>query len=193
MALTRKLLKSMGIDDEKIDQIIEEHVETVNALKEQRDSFKEAAEKAEDLQRQLDEKGAGEDFKKKYDDLKAEFDDYKAGVESEQTRAKVKSAYENLLKEAGIAEKRVAVVMRATDLSEIKLNQDGSIRGADSLKKQIEDEWGDFIVSTEERGQKVDNPPTESGKKMTREEISKIKDTAERQKAIAENHELYGF
>ena len=33
MALTRKLLRSMGIEDEKIDQIIDEHAESVNALK----------------------------------------------------------------------------------------------------------------------------------------------------------------
>lgn len=33
MALTRKMLKAMGIEDEKIDQIIEEHAESVNALK----------------------------------------------------------------------------------------------------------------------------------------------------------------
>lgn len=33
MALTRKMLKAMGIEDEKIDQIIDEHAESVNALK----------------------------------------------------------------------------------------------------------------------------------------------------------------
>ena len=33
LALTRKKLKAMGIEDEKIDQIIDEHAESVNALK----------------------------------------------------------------------------------------------------------------------------------------------------------------
>ena len=33
MALTRKMLKAIGIEDEKIDQIIDEHAESVNALK----------------------------------------------------------------------------------------------------------------------------------------------------------------
>ena len=45
MALTRKMLKAMGIEDEKIDQIIEAHSETVDALKEQRDQYKADAEK----------------------------------------------------------------------------------------------------------------------------------------------------
>ena len=40
MSLTRKMLKAMGIEDEKIDQIIEAHTETVDALKEQRDGYK---------------------------------------------------------------------------------------------------------------------------------------------------------
>ena len=43
MALTRKMLKAMGIEDEKIDQIIEAHTETVDALKVERDQYKEDA------------------------------------------------------------------------------------------------------------------------------------------------------
>ena len=46
MALTRKMLKAMGIEDEKIDQIIEAHTETTDALKQQRDEAK--AEAADD-------------------------------------------------------------------------------------------------------------------------------------------------
>jgi hypothetical protein len=34
MALTRKMLKAMGIEEEKIEQIIEAHAETVDGLKE---------------------------------------------------------------------------------------------------------------------------------------------------------------
>ena len=33
MSLTRKLLRSMGIEDEKVDQIIEAHTEVTDALK----------------------------------------------------------------------------------------------------------------------------------------------------------------
>ena len=54
MALTRKMLKAMGIEDEKIDQIIDEHAESVNALKAQRDEFKEAADKADGYKKELD-------------------------------------------------------------------------------------------------------------------------------------------
>ena len=36
MSLTRKMLKAMGIDEEKVDQIIETHAETVDALNAER-------------------------------------------------------------------------------------------------------------------------------------------------------------
>ena len=33
MSLTRKMLRAMGIEDDKADQIIDAHAETVDALK----------------------------------------------------------------------------------------------------------------------------------------------------------------
>ena len=53
------MLKAMGIEDEKIDQIIDEHAESVNALKAQRDEFKEAADKADGYKKELDVNGVG--------------------------------------------------------------------------------------------------------------------------------------
>ena len=48
MALTRRSLTAMGIDAEKIDEIIALHAETVEALKEQRDGYKTEADKAKE-------------------------------------------------------------------------------------------------------------------------------------------------
>ena len=46
MSLTRKFLTGMGLTAEQVDAIIDEHASTVDSLKEQRDSYKEDAEKA---------------------------------------------------------------------------------------------------------------------------------------------------
>ncbi len=54
MALTRKSLKAMGLTDEQIDSVIEMHAETVEALKEQRDTYKADAEKLTEVQAELD-------------------------------------------------------------------------------------------------------------------------------------------
>ena len=55
MALTRKMLKAMGIEEEKIDEIIEAHTEVVDSLKKERDTYKEDADKLTDVQKKLDD------------------------------------------------------------------------------------------------------------------------------------------
>ena len=45
MALTRKFLEALGIEQAKIDEIISAHTEVTDALKADRDSYKEKAEK----------------------------------------------------------------------------------------------------------------------------------------------------
>lgn len=208
MALTRKMLSAMGIDEDKQDEIINAHIEVVNALKEERDSFKEDAGKAKKLQKQIDDlnesmkNGERSPYKVKYEakveefnDLKKEFDDYKADVAAKETEAKKSSAYKTLLKESGVSDKRIDSVLRVTDLSKIEFDNDGKIKDAEGLKKSIKEEWSDFIVTQSEQGAQTANPPQNTGgTKMTKAEIYKKDDhgryvlsTAERQKALIEN------
>ena len=44
MALTRKFLSAMGIEQDKVDEIINAHVEVTDALKEERDRYKADAD-----------------------------------------------------------------------------------------------------------------------------------------------------
>ena len=44
MALKRNFLSALGIEADKIDEIINAHAETVDALKEERDEYKKKAE-----------------------------------------------------------------------------------------------------------------------------------------------------
>ena len=63
-----------------------------------------------------------------------------------------------------------------------------------SQKADIEKDWADFKVTTTTKGAQVENPPANNGKaKRSVDEIMAIKDDAARQRAIAENHELFGF
>lgn len=198
MALTRKMLKAMGIEDEKVEQIIEAHTETVTALKDERDAFKADAEKLPAVQKELDELKATDNkedtYKVKYDALKEEFDSFKKEQSEKELRAKKEQAYKVLLQEAGVSEKRVDAVLKVSDIDSLEFNEDGSIKDADNLKKGIETEWEDFIVRKETQGTQTPTPPQGSGKVYkTKEEIMSIKDTRERQQAISENHELFGF
>lgn len=198
MALTRKFLSALGIEDDKVDEIINAHTETVNALKEQRDSFKEDAEKLTSVQKELDELKAtanGEDaYKVKYDALKEDFENFKKEQAEKETHAKKETAYRKLLEEVGISEKRINSVLRVSDVDAIEFDDENKVKDADTLKKSIGEEWSDFIVTTEQKGVQTATPPTGSGKVYkSKDEIMAIKDTTERQKAIAENHEMFGF
>lgn len=194
MALTRKYLSALGIEADKIDEIINAHVETVDALKEERDGYKAKAEKADDLEKQLKDANAKvtelskeDSYKVKYDALKSDFDEYKKGIENEKSRATKLTAYKELLKEVGIAEKHINSVSKLAELDSIKLDKDGKIEGADDMKKALSDEWADFIVTKDTKGANETNPPANNGgSHKSKEEIMAIKNTAERQQAWAE-------
>lgn len=200
MALTRKYLSALGIEADKIDEIISAHSETVDALKTDRDNFKAQAEanseakanaeklqkQVEELQKQVDANGK-DTYKVKYDALKEEFTEYKNTIKAEKTKADKTEAYRKLLKESGVAEKRIDAVLKVSDIDSLKIDDKGVLEGAEDLKKAIADEWSDFIEKTGVQGASTATPPaSSSGGAKSKEEIMKIKDTTERQKAWGE-------
>lgn len=194
MSITRKMLKGMSLTDEQIDTIIEAHSETVDALKDERDKYKKDAERLPAVEKELNElKSNGGDFEQKYNALKKEYDDYKSEQSAIAEKSAKEAAYKEMLKEAGISEKRIASVMRVTNLADVKLDNDGKLKDKDKLVDDVKAEWADFIDTKKVEGADTKNPPENNGGKLTKEDILKIKDTTERQQKIAENHELFGF
>ena len=193
MAMTRKALKAMGLSEEQIDSIIEMHTETVDGLREQANTYKADALKLPGVQKELDDlkKGDGEDWKGKYDAEKAAHDKTKSDHAAKEAAEKVKGAYRAMLKEAGVAEKYLDTVIRATDMSSMKLDKNGKLEGADDLSKSAKTEWADFIQTTTTKGAPVATPPGNSGGKTTKEQIMAITDRGERQRAIAQNMDLF--
>lgn len=160
MALTRKMLKAMGIEDEKIDQIIEAHTEVTDALKGERDKYRAEAEQVGDIQKELDELKAKGDggFQAKYEKEHQAFEDYKAQIAGEKAAEEKRALYRALLTEAGIDSKRIDAVMKVADLESVTV-KDGKIEGVKELTDSIKAEWADFIVTPGKKGSKVDNPP----------------------------------
>lgn len=191
MALTRSFLKGYKLDEDVVESIIAEHVSVVDALKKERDGYKAEAEKAADIQKELDGIKGGEDWKKKYEDEKKAFDDFKKKTADDAEAAKVRAAYRKLLIEEKIGEKRVDTILKVTDFSKMKLDKDGNLENVDALRKSIGEEWGEFKTTVTTKGADVDKPPHTDKSKMTKEEILKIEDTSARQKAIAENLDLF--
>ena len=54
--------------EEKEEKIMAGHIGVTDGLKDRIDELKKKADTADDLQKQLDEKGSGEDWEKKYHD-----------------------------------------------------------------------------------------------------------------------------
>lgn len=193
MALTRKSLKELGLTEEQITEVIEGHSETVNALKEEVAKYREEAEKVPGLQKQVEDSKKVDSYKEKYDKLQKEYTDYKAEQAKAKTDAQKRDAYRALLEEAGVSEKRIAAVLKVSDIDALELDADGKVKDSKAVVNSIKTEWADFIQSGGKEGAKTPTPPQGSGKTMTKEDIMAIKNSSERQRAIAENHELFGF
>lgn len=182
MAVNRELLTGLGLTEEQADTIIKEHRATV-------DPMLEKVRKAEGDEATIAE------LKKQAEDLKLEYNQYKQGVEARENSAKLKEAYKGLLKEAKVDPEFIDTILRATDVSEMKLDAAGKLENADKIAESIQSDWGKFIIHEGKKGGPV--PPSQggSGGKATKskDEIMAIEDTNERVKAIAENHELFGF
>ena len=198
MALTRKMLKAMGIDDEKIDQIIEAHTEVTDALKNENEGLKKKANDYDTVKKELDGLKANptDDWKEKHDKVKKEFDDYKNGIESEKTLASKKNAVKSIVENAGIKDPAIVeLIMLKTKYDDIQLDGD-KVKDAEALTNTLKTNYAAYVEKDSKDGAKVDNPPKNNGGKMTREEIYKKDDkgryilsTAERQAALARNLE----
>ena len=197
MALTRKFLSALGIEEAKIDEIISAHADTVNALKEQRDGYKADADKLPTVQRELDDLKAsqsGDDpYKEKYENKAREFDEYKKSVEAKELKRSKSAAYKQVLKELKASHVDSILKASQSELEKIELDENGKIKDVDKLKESIKKEWADFIVEEGKQGANTANPPANEGSKVSREDIMKIKDPAARQKAMFENSELFGI
>ena len=199
MGFSRKMLKAMNIEEDKIEQIIDAHSETVDALKADRDAYKEDAAKLAAVQKELDAlKAKGDDgYKAKYEAEKAAHDALKADIAAKETKKAKTDAYRELLKGANIDEKRIATILRAEapTIDKIELDADGKIKNAEQYTESIKSDWADFVVTQSAKGTNTATPPANGGaaSTKTKEDILKIKDAGERQKAIAENPTLFGI
>lgn len=201
MAITRKLLKGMGLTEEQQDTIIEAHTDTVNGLKADIDRYKADAEKLPGVQKELDDlKGKGDDgYKAKYESEHKAFEDYKKTVDAEKTTAAKEKAVEAVLKKIGVSEKRLQSVAKLAKadglLDALELNDDGAVKEADKLEKSLKDSYSEYITTTSTKGADTPTPPANSGgANLTMADIYKkdekgryVMDYGARLKAIEEN------
>ena len=160
MALKRSFLKSMGLTDEQVSAIIEAHTETVDGLKADIEKYKGDAEKLPGVQKELDDlKAAGDGgYKEKYEKEKKAFEDFKTAQTAKETRQAKENAYRELLKAAGVSEKRIPAILKVTDLNGIEMDGD-KIKDADKHTQTVKTEWAEFVEKSNTTGASTTTPP----------------------------------
>lgn len=197
MALTRKLLKGMGLTDEQVDTIIEAHGDTVDGLKEDIQRYKADAEKLPGVQKELDDlkKDNGDDFKARYEKERQDFQAYKDGIAKKEAAAAKEKAARAYFESKGIPAKSMGLVIRGAKGEIESLELDGEkIKDASALDSLLDGDYKGLIGRAKKTGTETETPPDASGGTKSRAEIYKKDDkgryilsAAERQRALAES------
>lgn len=197
MALTRKLLKGMGLTEEQMDTIIEAHTDTVDGLKTQVATYKADAEKLPSVQRELDDlKAAGDGgYKEKYDKEHNAFETYKSEIAKKETKSAKESAVKAYYESKGITGNGLEIAMRGSnaEIDAVEL-EDGKIKDTAALDALVSGTFKGLVSTTTTTGANTATPPANSGGIKTRADIYAkddkgryIMSTLERQKALAES------
>ena len=191
MALERKTLREI-LEDEttdtsgKLKKILDVLHEETDTLQNQLDEKNAALAKAE---KERDEANGGKQAAEKA------LTDYKAQQTQKDAHAAKEAKFRELLKTAGVLDKYADRVVRLSgeDIDKLELDDKGEVKDAKKHADSLKADWSDFVGTTTTTGAKVDTPPTNTGSKMTKEQIINIKDASERQAAIAANPEAFGL
>ena len=119
--------------------------------------------------------------------------DYKTQQTKKDAHAAKEAKFRELLKSAGVLDKYADRVVRLSgeDIDKLELDEKGEVKDAKKHADSLKADWSDFVGTTTTTGAKVDTPPTNTGSKMTKDQIFAIKDAGERQAAIAANADLF--
>lgn len=191
MALERKTLRAI-LEDEttdtsgKLKKILDVLHEETDTLQNQIDEKNAALAKAE---KDRDAANGGKQAAEKA------LTDYKAQQTKKDAHAAKEAKFRELLKSAGVLDKYADRVVRLSgeDIDKLELDDKGEVKDAKKHTDSLKADWSDFVGTTTTTGAKVDTPPTNTGSKMTKEQIINIKDASERQAAIAANPEAFGL
>lgn len=177
--------EELSIKD-KVNQLQTLHHEIVNGLMDEKDEAIQRAEKAEK---------AAESAKAEKEAAEKSLTDYKAQQTQKDAHAAKEAKFRELLKSAGVLDKYADRVVRLSgeDIDKLELDEKGEVKDAKKHTDSLKADWSDFVGTTTTTGAKVDTPPTNTGSKMTKEQIINIKDATERQAAIAANPEAFGL
>ena len=183
----RKILENAETsNDDKAKAILDALHEETDALRDELDTEKNARVAAE---KERDAANSGKQT------AEQALTDYKTQQTKKDAHAAKEAKFREQLKAAGVLEKYFDRIVRLSgeDIDKMELDSKGNVKNADKLAESLKTDWSDYVGSTTTKGAQVDDPPANTGSKMTKEQIINIKDASERQAAIAANPEAFGL
>lgn len=199
-------LKAWGLTDEQSEKVMAQYGKDVSKLQKEnekltadRDKEKERADTAEETLKNFD----GVDVETMQAEL-ATWQQKAKDIEKDYTDKLAQRDFEDALKEEISGYKFTSEAAKEAIMARIRNAglkvSDGKILGLSDLLAQMKEK--DASAFVDEKQEQLEagrakpftgplNPNGGGAKKMTREEISGIKDTAARQRAIAENFSLF--
>lgn len=176
MALTRKFLKALGIEEDKIEEIITAHGETVAALKDEIDKAEQSAkdsatvaQERDKLQKRVEalEKTSGDAAK-----VQAEYDAYRQQVETDKANAGKKALIKKALEDAHANPAAIDLMLNTVKLDDVELDGE-ALKDAEAVLKPIREAHAGLFGTVQNQGTPPLNPPAGDGK-MTRESFEKL-------------------
>lgn len=173
-------LQEYGVPAENLDTAAEyfcsAHKTDLDAIKEQRDTYKTDAETLAKVQKELDDLKAAQDdgWKDKHDALKKEFEDYKAGVTAKETKAAKEAAARAYYESKGIKGDALKIAMMASGAQIEALELvDGKIKDAAALEALVKGDFSGLVNTTTTTGANTATPPVVDGGKKENEPNSR--------------------
>lgn len=192
------------------EELCGRHKADIDSIKEERDSLKAEnaniaalKEQLEESQKKLEEaenkiKTAEKDnYKGKWESVTQELEQLKADTAAKETATAKQTALKSKLKEAGYSDRATSLIIRNGFADSVEFDENNKAKNLDEIIKTIQsdNDFSGFTPEIKETKHTPANPPANTGgkKSMSWDDIDKIKDTGERQKAIAANMDALGI
>lgn len=203
MALTktqvREILSAAGVDSEHmkdaVEKIIDGHLASVDALREDVSKYKTEAEQLSGVQKELDElkKLDGAGWKAKAEDWEKKYNDLVSANTAKETKAAKEAAVRAYYQSKNITGKALDIAMRGSGAEiEALVLEDGKIKDPSALDALVAGDFSGLVGQTTTHGASTATPPTSTGGGMTKADIYKkddkgryVMDATERQNALA--------
>lgn len=166
MSFTRKFLKALGIEDEKIDQIIDAHTEVTDALKLKVAEAENKAKDYDEIVKERDElkSKADDGFKEKYEKEHADFEAFKKDLQDKETKAAKEKAVRAYFESKDIKGTNLEIAMRGSGKEIESIEMDGEkIKDTKALDDLVSGAFATLVVKTEKKGTDSGNPPANNG------------------------------